>query len=215
MKNKYIFLFVFTMIFFPLKIKAACSNEKLTNLTLLSNNINYYYEYEENENDVSFDIVFYNLNNSFFIQNANDNSFYASKNEIRIKNFKPGSEYIFNIYPTNYCSNHRIKTIYIKLPYYNKFYKYDVCRNLDDFDYCKKWSEVTINYEQLKNKIDEYKNKEEKDKKEEKKEKYTLIDYVKKFIVEIYIENYFIFLPLTIVCLIVIIYYLDQRDKIL
>lgn len=213
MKKKILFFICFLFIFIPFNIKAYCENDDLNNYSVLSNNINYYYDYYENNNYIYFNVVFYNLKDNFFIQNTSDKKFYDGEEEIKITNLKPGEEYVFNVYPKNSCSGKKVRIIHIKIPYYNKYYKYEICENLDDFEYCNKWSQVDLTYNELKEKVEQY-TKEDIEIKETN-EKYTIVDYIKKFLIEVYVEYYFVFLPLTIICLIMIIYYLDKKDRIL
>ena len=150
---------ILLLLLIPISVKATCTNEELSRYKQLASNVNSYYEYDNN-----FNVTVYNISNDIKVINTNDNSTYTNSNgigEIKINNISPGTSLTLGIYPNNgECSDYRIRTIYVNLPYSNKYYQEEVCINNSN-PLCSKWAN-TNNYtkEQFINEVTKNKKEE-------------------------------------------------------
>ena len=193
------------LLLIPISVKATCTNEELSRYKLLSSNVNSYYEYNNN-----FDITVYNLPSELKIINKNDNSTYTNSNgigEIKINNVSPGTSLTLGIYPNNgECSDYRLRTIYINLPYLNKYYQEEVCKNNTN-SLCSKWAN-TNNYTK-----EQFIKEVTKEKKEETIEPESEPE-VKRFSFLEFLGDFYIpILLFIIVSGSVAIYFLDKKQK--
>lgn len=193
----------------PISVKAYCNNEQLSRYKLLASHIDSYYEF--NEETKKFNIKIYNINNELTILNTNDNNKITlpSNNfeEINISNLNPGNNIKLAIYPNNTeCSDYRVRTIYVNLPYYNNYYNDPVCTNNDN-KLCLKWANTSIyTYEQFVQKVKVVKEETVVKKPEKKYEnKYGFFDFLEDY--------YIIILLLIIVSGSYGIYKLDKKSK--
>ncbi len=215
MKKVYFLSFLLIVILFPSRIKAYCSDDMLNNYVTLSNNINYYYTYKESNDTAIFNITFNNLYGRFVIENTSDGNLYYKGDNLTINNFKSGKEYVFNVYPSNVCSDRKVRTIHVKFPNYNKYYKNELCNGIEKYKLCQKWQEVNISLDKFEKQVDEYKESIKPSIEEQPEETETLLQKVRYYLIKIYTSYYFIFLPFIIISLVIIIYKLDQKDRIL
>ena len=196
------------LILFPLQIKAQCTNQEITRYKSLSTNIDSYYDYDESQN--KFNITVYNLSNELNIKNTNDNTNYTSNEtigETKINNIEPGTRLTIAVYPKNdNCKDYRTRTIYINLPYHNKYYKDEICNNNNSI-LCSKWTN-TNNYtrEQFIETVKTEKQEEiEVQEPEPEIKKYGIFDFLGDFY--IYILLFIIISGSTA------IYFLDKKSK--
>ena len=196
------------LLMFPLTVHAFCSNQEISRYKSLSSNVDTYYDYNESEN--KFNITVYNLSNELRIQNKNDNSSYNTNErigQINISNQNPGSTITLGIYPNNdNCKDYRIRTIYVYLPYYNPYYKDELCKNNNNI-LCSKWANTTgYTYEQFVEQVKEtQKTIEEEQKPEEAARKYGFFDFLGDF-----------YIPILLVIIVsgsIAIYFLDKKSK--
>lgn len=194
----------------PLKIKAECTNQELSRYKNLSSNINTYYEYDETNNN--FNITIYNLSNEIKIINKNDDNTYQTNTsgigELNIGNLNPGTNITLAVYPINgECNDYRIRTIYINLPYYNTYYKDEICKNNNN-TLCSKWANTSnYTYEQFVEKVKNTAQEETIEIIEPEKEQntYSFFDFLGDFYIPILL---FIIISGSIA-----IYYLDKKRK--
>src|SRR5574344_1157653 len=189
--RKYLKIIILLVMFIPfmnIKAYSYCSTSDAIRYQKLASNIGYNYTYEELENDAIFTIKLYNVHKELFIKDViNDKLYYPDTNkdlsEIVISNFKSGYAYGFQIYTTlNGCEDRNFYSLYITIPKYNKFYKYDECKNIPEFTYCQKWASFNLSEEQFIEEVKKYKNKDNQE--EEKKEDInvnTILDFILKY----------------------------------
>lgn len=200
-------IFIILLVIFSFsKVKAECDY----NLNIsLANNIAYSYKY----NGSNFDLTFTNLNDMFYIVDQDD-MYYSGYYEKTINNLEPNRTYTYKIYPSSLeCENSSIRTINVKIPSYNKYYDSDICEDVKEFKYCKKWYENDLTYEEMTKKIDEYKKSLNEDI-NEASYKRTVLDQIGEIMLNIYTNYYFIILPLIIIGSIYAIYKLDKKDSL-
>lgn len=146
------------LLLLPIVVSASCSNQDLTRYKSLAGNINSYYDYDDGSN--RFSITVYNLSSDLMLINQSDSSSYRVSSsgigELVINNLNPGTNVTLGVYPVGGdCSNYRIRTIYVNLPYYNKYYKDSVCVN-NSSSLCSKWANTSsYSYEQFVNSVSE------------------------------------------------------------
>ena len=144
--------FLFLMLFLPISVYAACSSSDLSRYKSMASNINYYYDY----NGSAFDVTFYNVSNEFkVVEKASDLSYGTSSKfgDFVVPNLKSGS-FTFAVYPASGdCSYYRVLTVYVNLPYLNKYYNDPVCVNSTS-SLCFKWANTnSYSYEQFVNSV--------------------------------------------------------------
>ena len=210
--KKYLLLII-TMIIIPFKVNAGCSTEEITRLQKLSNNVNISYEYNEDNN--TFTISFANLNGFLTVKDMSTNRDYYTYDELRISNVNSGS-HTYYIYASNkncYESELGVKTII--LPYYNKYYNYDKCKNIREYRYCSKWLKNNISQKEWENNVDTYiANKKAQEEEKRKKNQQSSTDKIRQMIFDMYVKYYYIILPVIIGILGIIIYVKNKTDQI-
>lgn len=210
---KKIYLLLFLVVLLPTNVKAfKCSNEDSVKYQALAQNINYTYDYVEENNSVYFNITLVNLNSELYIYDVyNNNTYNYTQSEILLSNYKPGNVYKFKVYPTNNDCKDILKTIYISIPYYNYYYSDPLCDGLDSYKYCQKWSNVTIDYDKFVSLVTSYKESIISDNDIiETKEYKTILDYF----IEYYLTYYYIGLPIIILSSLIYIIIKNKNDRL-
>lgn len=214
MKKYKIFIILF-VIFSVNNVKAKCD----TNLNIsLANNIAYSYKYNGTANGttngITFDLTFTNLNNMFYIVDQ-DNNYHGGFGEATVYGLLPNKTYTYRIYSSILdCDNNVIRTINIKTPPYNYYYATDVCQDIKDFKYCKRWSKNNLEMFEMFDKVSEYTKSKEKVEINEAVYKKTISDKIVDIIKYLYTNYYYIILPAIIIVSIYIIYRLDKKDSL-
>ena len=192
MKKKIILLTL--LVLFPVSSKALdCSYAEQARLRNIASNVTTSYEYVENGDDVSFNVILTNITNEMYIQDYldrnnenNKNYYYNGTNEIKITGYTPGTNVRYLIYPTKgNCTSSYLANKYVNLPYYNKYYKDPLCDG-KTYSICNKWAKVNYTYDEFVKKINELDKKDEIQKEEIKEEK-SIFDIISKFIFDYYI----------------------------
>lgn len=121
----------------PLIIKAQCQSETLSENKQLASNINSYYDY--NEETKTFNATIYNISPNIYLYMDNQ-EYYPNPEtkEIYFQNLTPGQTLDLKAYSKDECDGYRLYTIYINLPYYNKYYGDPICQNNKN-KLCEKW----------------------------------------------------------------------------
>lgn len=191
------------LLLIPISIKAQCTNQDYAKYKELASNIDNYYEYTD-----KFNITIYNLSNELKVKNLNDNNTYATQDkfgEIKINGIEPGTQLTLGIYPNNGECEYRMRTIYINLPYLNKYYQDKVCENNDNI-LCRKWTNTNAySYEQFVNQVKKETQEEQKEPEKIVDEKYNFIEFLGDFYIPILL---FIIITGSIG-----IYYLKKKDS--
>jgi len=209
---KKIFFGVVSFFIMMINANAACDDEEMIRLSKLANNVasNYYFDPETQK----FEITFTNVTKEIVITDLINGQMYNEDIEFTIKNLESGN-YRFNITSTDVsCTGETLVTKYINLPYYNKFYTSEECKGIENYSYCKKWVKNEISESIFQKKVTQYKENLNKEIKQEVIEE-TVLDKIKKVILDIYVNYYYIILPLFITILCIIIYIKDKSDDIL
>lgn len=191
--KKYLILLFSVIVLCPMNVKGLmCANSKKVEYQEMAKNIAVNYEYVESDNDVTFSIKISNIPNMFIVYDAvNQKTYNYSSSELIINNVNKNTSYRFDIYKhDDACSWINFYSHYVNVPPYNYYYKDEVCSDIKDYKLCSKWLNVTVSYDEWKNKVLEYKNSLNKDNEEEKEEKVQgLFDIIIAFY-----ANYYMFI---------------------
>ncbi len=213
MKNKFLIFVVSFFIFVPPSKAYLCDNSTKVEYQEMAKNISVNYEYTESNDDVNFNIKISNIPTDFIVLDVTNKKEYypsSSSSEILIENVSKNTSYRFDILKNEIaCGSIVFYSHYVNIPAYNKYYKDAVCEGIEDYKLCSKWLNVTVSYDEWKNKIIEYKkslNKKEDIKKEEEK---TLIEKIIEFYSDYYM---FILSGIIIVCCSGIYLYNKKHD---
>ena len=210
MNKKFVIIFLVLFVV-PFNVRAFCSEEQSIHITKLANNINTSVEYDE-ENK-KFVVAFLNTLSEFMIVDSSTNKKYQADFELIIDDLKSGV-HEFKIYDTNGCFLNEVTTKTVKIPYYNIYYNNKECDNFHNYTYCSKWLDNEITYDEWKLNVSKYKLPEEIEKSTEK-DKKSDIETTSNFFILLYVEYYYIFLPIIIISFTVIIYLKNKSESII
>jgi len=150
MKSKILLLLVVLLI--PVSARAyTCSDSDAARLRKLASNVTASYDYQEYDDYATFSVTLTNLNNDIYIVDSTNGKtyYYDGNNEITIDGYTPGTNIKYYIYNTRSdCVSGYLTIKYVNLPYYNKYYKSEICQNNTN-SLCYKWKNVTISYDEL------------------------------------------------------------------
>ena len=208
--KKIMFIIILYLIMIP-SVKSYCDEDEMIRLQKIANNITMSYEHNAVNN--TFNVTFSNITRQTYIEVNNqiiDKDF-----EYVFKNQKSG-EYKFNIYSnTGTCERTLLLTKYVSLPYYNNLYNTEVCSGIENYKYCSKWLKDNISEQEKIKQIKNYKSlivEEITENKIENKE--SILDKIRKSLIDIYVNYYFIILPVIISILCLLIYIKDKKDSL-
>ena len=198
----------------PIQSKAImCNNESKVKYSEMAKNISVSYEYQEVDNDIVFNIKITNIPETFIIEDYRTGKKYRySSSELVIPNVSKNTSYKFNILKDDqFCSGEILYTHYINIPSYNYYYKDEVCKGIEDYKLCNKWLNITVSYEEWKNKVIEYKNSlNKKDDVLIEEEEKGIFD----IIIDFYLDWYYLILPSIIIISLVSIYLYNRKHDL-
>ncbi len=197
---------------FPLKSKAIlCTNDEKVKYQTLARNITTNYTYTEENGTVKFQITLSNIQYGFSIVDVKNKVTYPYKgSEIIIPNLEEGTSYRFDVYTDDlYCGTNSLYSHYVTLPSYNPYYQDSVCVGMESYPICQKWTKMTLSYEDFKVKVESLKKVEEKP-----IEKPSTHKNVYDYLLEFYLQYYYIILPTFIIGGIGIIYFYNKKNDL-
>ena len=210
MKKKLLIFLVSFFAFVPSSSALMCSNELKVEYQNMAKNISVNYEYIETNDDVTFTIKFSNIPEGFSIHDYKQGITYNYSGSELVIPAEKNKSYSFNIYyPDTPCHMEVLYKHYITIPAYNKYYKDELCKGIEDYKLCSKWLNITYSYDEWKTKIINYKKSIKQD--EQKNDTYekTMIDKI----IEFYSDYYMFILPgVIIVCCTGIYLYNKKHD---
>lgn len=164
-------LIALLLLFSPLTIQAAtCSNTQVDIYEKLANQIQTTFDYVETDNSFSFTVAFHNVHDDLYLVNYSDFDHMiiykdSVDNVLVASNLTPGKTYTFHILNKDKkCASKMIDTITIDVPDYNPYYKDVLCEGIEEFEWCKKWSNVSgVSYETFQNNAQNYKQAKEQE----------------------------------------------------
>lgn len=188
MKGKVFLILILLLI--PITSKAlSCSYSEQARLRMIASNVNATYDYRELDNgEIKFDVTLTNFTNEIYLVDSYTGVTYYNNgtNEITLYDYNPGSKIKYTIYPVKInCTYSYLANKYVNLPYYNRYYKDELCLN-KNYTICNKWQNVNLSYEDFKKRIEELEKVEEVTPIIEN-EKTSILDYVSNFIAKYYV----------------------------
>ena len=148
--------------------------------------------------NVSKDVLIKFNGSTYEPQKDNDTIFIESRIE-------GGMTYEFNLYAgyDTDCSEEFLYTKKLKIPRYNIFSEKDECIEYEEFKLCNKWYQGVITEDQFNLELEEYINSLKKEEPvEEIKEEKSLFNKI----IDFYLDNILIALPITIMIILLILY---------
>lgn len=211
--KKFLRLMILLLLIFPVSTKAyynSCSVSDTVKLNKVASNVlsNYTY-YIDSAGNLKFKIIVNNLHSYLYLYDTQTKQTYYSTGEISIMNYGPGANLKFELRSNlGYCKGVYVSSIYVTLPYYNKYYSDELCKGIENYKLCKRWTKVNLSYEEFKNEITKYRNS--------LKKPDAIVDDYNKSILEIildfYFDYYYVILP-PIVIIGGIVMYMVKRKK--
>ena len=203
-KKAFMMLFIYLLLF-PFSIKAFCYSKNKVKFQKLAENIDYTYVFDENTK--TFNIIFTNLQTSLSL-----NGVVYTNQETTLTGFIPGNSYNF-VVKTNdsTCYDEMIKTIYVTLPIYNANYNDPLCQGLHDYDVCQKWGNYISDRSEFEKQIQKINTSVNENDNQISQEEYKgIFDYL----ANIFVNTYYIVLPIIIVVCLIGIYKLNKKDRL-
>lgn len=215
---KCLFLTILLFIGCPKLTKAlTCSNAEMVKYQELAKNVNTSYDYVEHFSEqgstVVFSIKLSNVQPGLMIKDIKNNATYRNiPSELTLNGYQYGKSYRFDIYINEgNCAGKLAYSKYVNLPFYNKYYKDELCKGIEEFRYCQKWTKFGISYYEFTQEVQKYKNNF---KEEEKVNNSKKLDDVFKVVSDFYLQYYYIILPIIIIILSIIIYKHNKKDDL-
>lgn len=205
MKKKAFMMLFICLLLFPFSIKAFCYSKDKVKFQKLAENIDYTYVFDENTK--TFNIIFTNLQTSLSL-----NGVVYTNQETTLTGFIPGNSYNF-VVKTNdsTCYDEMIKTIYVTLPIYNANYNDPLCQGLHDYDICQKWGNYISDRSEFEKQIQKINTSVNENDNQISEEEYKgIFDYL----ANIFVNTYYIVLPIIIVVCLIGIYKLNKKDRL-
>ncbi len=192
-------ILVFVLLFACPKVYATddCDYAEQNRLNALASNVKASYSVSE-EPEVYFTININNLTSEVYamVKSSEDKEYTEYKySEENGGNISFTSSEIYKkvdfsilIYAYNpYCDRNELRTITITTPRYNPYYNYSICSDVRDFYLCQKWSDFEISYDELVNRVNDYKESLKEDDVKEEETKDSLVKQVIDFVSKHYI----------------------------
>lgn len=158
MKRK-VFVFLLAFLIPIINVNAYyCKYSEISEYKGLAANIGTVYDYQEDENGITFSITLVNLSEKLYIVDViNNKKCTYESSEITISGYSPGVTAKYNVYAVNEnCSDELLYTIRVVLPNYNSYYSDPVCEGLDNYILCQKWHKHNLSYKSFISSVNKY-----------------------------------------------------------
>lgn len=158
-------LFVFACLFiFPIVSSAAYSCDEYSKL---ASNVNIIYEITYDANGTpKFIVTMTNLKDGMIIFDGKT-TYNKFSNETFVQNLTTSGNYNYKIYVKN-CG--LVGENNVTLPTYNAYYKDELCKGLEGYSICQRWSGYTANRQKFESDINKLKNQKKQTTEEQKVE---------------------------------------------
>ncbi len=216
-----------SLLLIKIDVKAAtCSTDELNALKIEANNLEFEYELKEDKiyisPNASIDSSYYSVSILNYSKNLTiyNNGYNYDEKDLNAKNeivfsdkFYHGTDIIVEVYGSRYtnCANKLLISKEIKFPYYNAYSEREECKGYENYNICKKDANTSgIQEEEFLKLIDDIKKKEQEPKEE------PTVKEEKKSLVDLYLDNGIITIPITIMLFLLIgaiIYYIRMKNK--
>lgn len=219
-KNILFILFIVLFMGFKFEVKSlsygGCEYSQISRLKSIVSNINITHDYYIQNNQAYFNITLSNLvPEIYFIDSKNKVKYtYANSQngQITIYN-QTDTQVSYKFYSNlNMCPGVKLSTKYYNLPIYNLYYNSDLCKGIENYNLCKKWTKNNYSYDEFKEVVDKYK---------QQKEKVTIEDEIKvtyektllNYFIDFYVKYYYLLLIGIIVICFIIMYINRKKNK--
>ena len=157
--KRIVIVFILMLLFPMVKVNGAgCDYSNLSRLKKIASNVNISYDYIEKNNDVTFNITLNNLNKEiYFVDLTNYRTYNYTKEEFVITGYQSGESIRYDFYSKD-CPSQVLASIRLNLPSYNSYYKDEVCKGVESYSLCQKWSSHNLSYEKFLERVTNYKN---------------------------------------------------------
>ena len=213
--KKIITILVLILLIPTVKVKAlSCSYNELANLKKLASNVNISYDYIEQGNNVTFTVTLNNLNEKIYFVDMTDYRTYNYENdEITISGYRSGEtvKYVFYATDSN-CSKEALYTTRVSFPSYNPYYKDEVCKGIENYSLCQKWSSQPLSYENFLKKVNEYKEGLNQDDNEEQTPTVNEVSWIQ--LIVNFLLDYYIIIVVILALGLVGLYFLSKKDDV-
>lgn len=184
--------------------KTRCDYTLVSNLKKLTSNVDVSYTYQINGGVVNYSITLSNIQSDmYFIDNYYEKTYYYSdtvNGEITINDYYSG-KVSYTFYSNNSsCLNEKLGVKVVNLPYYNPYYVSDWCNGKEKYKICQRWTKFDGTYDDFINSVDKYNDNNSSESFSERK-----LNWFDRLI-SVYINYYYILLPLTIAIIVGILY---------
>ncbi len=231
MKKKILLVFIaLFLLLIKIDVSAECTSDELQALKTEALNIStslklsvVFGEEDEflGEDEIPpyyYDLTINNMNENFYSDVGKGNN----SGEVNLEKayLNGGYSENINVYASDStkCPNTLVRTIYITVPFYNRFSKYDECKNYSNYDVCKEnFNASKMTDSDFKEEIEKIKANEEKIRQEKENQKNndkTFLNIVKNFINDNMLLVVSIIVIITLVVIIVIIIIIKNKNKI-
>ena len=166
MKKVKLLFTLFTLMFISINtVHAECTNEEIKKFQKMINNIEISYEYNETSetenlfiitvSNIPKEIKIYENRLSYIFKNNSSEEYVTLIQD----NMLGGTDTNFVFYTTENtnCPDLKLNQKNIKLPVYNKFWQDELCKDIEEYDYCHKIIANEITYEGFKKNVLKYK----------------------------------------------------------
>lgn len=208
--GKIIVLLAF-LVFCPKHVQALlCENEEKVKWQSLAQNVNMSYDAIEKDGKVTFTVTFSNLvENMLIVDEKTGREYPYTKPELTITGLRPNTSYRYGVYTSEFrCSHTLFYTLYANIPPYNPYHNDEICRGIETYKLCQKWTNISYTYDEWKKEVNQYKESLDENKPvEEVQRKESLIDKI----VDFYARTYYIILPVIIIFGGIVIYVYNKR----
>lgn len=212
-------LFVLVLISFNFQVKAlsygGCEYSQISRLKSLVSNVNITHDYYVSGNQVYFNVTLTNLVPEFYFVDSKSNIKYTYENtqngQLTIYNLTD-TQLSYRFYSNlNMCRGVKLSTKYYSLPTYNVYYNSDLCKGIENYNLCKKWTKNNYSYDEFKKIVNEYKKSKIENLDSEKNE----IIYEKNFLnyfIDFYVKYYYLLL-LGIISVCFVVMYINRKKN--
>jgi len=199
---KKISLLLFAFFIFSIKVNAQCTSEELNSLMKEVGQVTVNYTYNEKANTFKIDVE--GLSSNIYINIANKGTLiWNMDNKITMDGFNPGETYVLEFVSgiTSSCYFKTLTSKSITLPFFNQYYKDELCLNHENYDLCKKFVYYKVgSYEEFKLRLNSYiKGLENKESEVEKPKIETTKELFKEILN--FLEKYYLFITIPIIVL--------------
>ena len=100
---------------------------------------------------------FNNIKEIYFVDLTNYRTYNYTKEEFVITGYQSGESIRYDFYSKD-CPSQVLASIRLNLPSYNSYYKDEVCKGVESYSLCQKWSSHNLSYEKFLERVTNYKN---------------------------------------------------------